>query len=90
MDRPQTPDIYTRPITGELLKSATAPELLLPDQVFRDEEGNAKIYVYGWEQAEALEVAADRALRSATEPYEELRLKTFQAMLQGMRSVIRP
>ena len=90
MDTPQTPDIYVRPFTGELLKSAAAPETLLPDEVLRDGEGNARLYVYGWEQAEKLEVAVGRGIRQATELHENLRLKTFQAMLQGMRSVVRP
>ncbi|MCA9332681.1 hypothetical protein KDA00_02305 [Candidatus Saccharibacteria bacterium] len=89
MDTPKTPDIYAPPLTASLLRYANQ-DLVEPDYIVRNDKDDPTIYVFGWEHADELAAAAEVAERVAVEDFEAIRIRTFRAMLDGMRSVVGP
>jgi hypothetical protein len=95
MDTPKTPDIIISAPTFAYLQS-NSPEMPLPDEFVRDDEGSARFAIYGFEHAEELQRTVDNAL-DLLEPTQDLelagleqqRLATFKMMLEGMRASIR-
>ncbi len=87
MDTPRTPDIVIPAPTLAYLKmgSDIAP---IPDEVIRNDEGDARFYIYGFEKLDVLDSATERALEAADEEMVSVRLRTLKNIFNGMRTAI--